>query len=186
MKPNIRATNPIDYSLSEQLSSIVHQQLQPIVAQLAEQKKILDKLNSSSQLVIEAKPNLPSKSLDISPALTPAIVVPPKPPKAVKTIPDKVAKTTTESKKVSTLSALTDPIKATNTLNLINTLSKEQLILSIERSGMSKAVTKLIPSIITSRNTQPEQKFDTWETIVSAKISGLGNATIEKIIDKLK
>ena len=156
-------TNAIDYSLSEQLSSIVFQQLQPIFAQLAEQKKILDKLNSNSQLVVS-----------------------PKPPKAVKTIPDKVTKTTTENKKISTLSALIDPIKSTNTLNLINTLSQEQLILSIERSGMTKAVTKLVPNIITSRNTQPEQRFDTWETIVSAKISGLGNATIEKIIDKLK
>ena len=179
-------TNAIDYSLSEQLSSIVSQQLQPIIAQLAEQKKILDKLNSSSQLVVETKPNPPSKSPDISLVSTPAIVVPPKPPKAVKTIPDKVAKTTTKSKKISALSASIDPIKASDTLNLINTLSQEQLTLSMDRSGMTKAVTKLVPNIITSRNTQPEQKFETWETIVSAKISGLGNATIEKIIDKLK
>ena len=179
-------TNPIDHSLSEQLSSIVSQQLQPIIAQLAEQKKILDKLNSSSQLVVETKPNPPSKSPDISLVSTPAIVVPPKPPKAVKTIPDKVAKITTKSKKISALSASIDPIKASDTLNLINTLSQEQLTLSMDRSGLNKSVTKLIPSIIASRNTQPEQRFETWETIVSAKIPRLGNATIETIIDKLK
>lgn len=179
--------NAIDHGLSiEQLSSLIAQQLQPIITQLAEHKQILDQLNFNSSLVVETKPNLQPKSPDIPLFPTPAIIVPPKPPKAVKTIPDKVAKTPTKSKKVSTLSASIDPIKATNTLNLINTLSQEQLTLSMDRSGLSKAVTKLIPRIINSRNTQPEQKFDTWETFITAKISGLGNATIEKIIDKLK
>jgi DNA uptake protein ComE-like DNA-binding protein len=184
-KQSTSPTNAIDSSLSEQLSSIIAQQLQPILAQLTEHRQILDQLNSNSPLAIETKSNLPSTSPAIALLPTPTIIVPPKPLKAVKTIPEKVVKTPTKSKKVSALSPSIDPIKATNTLNLINTLNQDQLTLNMDRSGLSKAVIKLVPSIITGRNTQPGQRFDTWETIISAKISGLGNATIEKIIDKL-
>jgi DNA uptake protein ComE-like DNA-binding protein len=178
--------NPaIDPNISDQLSSIISQQLQPILAQLAEHKQILEKLNSNSQLAIEPKPNLPSKSSEITILPSAEIVVPPKPSKPPKVTPAKIAKAT-KGKKITALSESIDPIKATNALNLINTLSQAQMILSMERSGISKAAIKLIPSIIASRDTQPRQQFDSWETIIGANISGLGNATIEKIIDKLK
>ncbi len=81
---------------------------------------------------------------------------------------------------------LIDPIKKANVLNLVNTFSQEQLALSMELSGISKPVRKLVPNIITSRNIQPQQKFDDWEMIVSAKISGLGSGRVKEIIDKLK
>jgi hypothetical protein len=56
----------------------------------------------------------------------------------------------------------------------------------MQRSVISKAVIKLVPLIITSRASQPDQKFDTWETITAAKITGLGPAKVKEIIEKLK
>ena len=104
------------------------------------------------------------------------------PPKVV-TVP----KTTnaTKSKTSSDSLASIDLIKASNVLNLLNTISQEQLTMKMERSGL-KTYVKSAPTLIEYRNSQPEQKIDRWETLLAAKISGLGGTVIKKIIDKLK
>ena len=104
------------------------------------------------------------------------------PPKVV-TVP----KTTnaTKSKTSSDSLASIDLIKASSVLNLINTISQEQLTMKMERSGL-KTLVKSAPTLIEYRNSQPEQKIDRWETLLAAKISGLGGVVIKKIIDKLK
>jgi hypothetical protein len=102
------------------------------------------------------------------------------------TSPKTTKSTTTKSKKTANFLESIDSTKATNTLEFINTLSLEQLILKMERSGISKAVAKLAIHIIANRDTQPMQKFDSWETIASMKIKGLTDPNIKKIIDNLR
>jgi hypothetical protein len=176
----------------------ISQQIQPLVEQLAEQKQMLaalmiDRVNSSTVRVdpIE-QPELP-KPKD-QPPIVPAIVgVPakvvapklPKPPKVEKSKPDKAPKATI-SKKVAALPDSIDPIKATSTINVINTLSQNELVLAMERSGVSKAAIKLVPDIVAIRDSQPDRRFDTWETIVALKIKGLGAGIVKGIIEKLK
>jgi hypothetical protein len=92
----------------------------------------------------------------------------------------------TEAKKGSDALGSIDPTKSATALNLINTLSQDLLTLRMERSAVSKAIVKLVPNIIVKRNNQPEQKFDTWEDIIAAKITGLSTSRIQEIIDKLK
>jgi ParB-like nuclease domain len=177
------------------LSAAISQQIQPLVEQLAKQQKMLealmlDRVNSSTVQVDPIEPPDLPKSKDASP-IAPAVVVAPvkvavsKPPKVEKAKPDKAPKATA-SKKVAALPESIDRIKATNTLNLINTLSQNELALAMERSGVSKAAIKLVPNIIASRDSQPDQKFDTWETIIALKIKGLGAAIVKGIIEKLK
>ncbi|MCY7367955.1 MAG: hypothetical protein LH474_07365 [Chamaesiphon sp.] len=180
------------------LLAAISQQIQPLVEQIAEQKKILealvlDRVNSSTVRVDPIKsPDLPKPkdALIIMPTVIvePAEVVVPKLPKPLKVDkfkPEKAPKATT-SKKVAALPASIDPIKATNTLNVINTLSQNELVLAMERSGVSKAAIKLVPDIIDIRDRQPDQKFDTWETIIALKIKGLAAGTVKAIIEKLK
>jgi ParB-like nuclease domain len=76
--------------------------------------------------------------------------------------------------------------RSTNALNLINTLSQDDLKLKMERSSVLPAIVKLIPKIILQRNSQPAQKFDTWEDLIKAKIAGLTSAKVQDIIKKLK
>ncbi|WP_373539981.1 ParB N-terminal domain-containing protein [Chamaesiphon sp.] len=76
--------------------------------------------------------------------------------------------------------------KSTNALNLINTLSSDDLTLRMQRSGVLPAIIKLIPKIISQRTNQPAQRFDTWEDIITAKISGLTSTKVQEIIKKLK
>ncbi len=78
-----------------------------------------------------------------------------------------------------------NPIKAANTLMLINTLTEKELLFKMEKSGVSPIAIKLISTIIDKRNTQPEQKFDNWETMMS-EVTGLKSVTIKNIINKLK
>lgn len=179
------------------LSAAISQQIQPLVEQLGKQQKMLEAL----MLDRIATPIIPTNSIEQPiipkpidpPSGIPVIVkvVEPEPPKSIK--PPKVSKSKSEkipkdtaSKKVAKLPASIDPIKAANTINLINTLSQNELALAMERSKVSKAAIKLVPSIIAVRDSQPDQKFDTWETIISLKIKSLGEATIKAIIDKLK
>jgi ParB-like nuclease domain len=176
------------------LLAAISQQIKPIVDQLAEHKQILDVLKldrvNSAELNRQVEANKPTdlqpKFEDIPLAPIPNLAVNPQPPKTAKSKPAKVTKTTAKSKKISTLPESIDPTKASNTLNLINTLSQDDLILRMERSGISKAAIKLAPNIIASRNSQPAGKFDEWETIAAATITGLGAARIKEVIDKLK
>ncbi len=180
------------------LSAAISQQIQPLVEQIAKQQKMLEALMFDRIVppTVPAKvirqPDLPEQK-DLSPIAPIAVVKPvkvlepkpPKPPKVEKTKLDKVPKATT-SKKVAKLPESIDPIKATNTLNIINTFSQNELVLAMERSGLSSAAIKLVPSIIAVRDSQPDRKFATWETIISLKIKSLGEATIKGIIEKLK
>jgi ParB-like nuclease domain len=197
-RPGAIAPDPIPSGIEQLLpilSVAIAQQIQPLVEQLAEQQKILsalmiDRIAPPTVLVETIKqPDLP-KPKDASP-IAPAVIVTPvkvavsKPPKVEKAKPDKAPKATA-SKKVAALPESIDRIKATNTLNLINTLSQNELALAMERSGVSKAAIKLVPNIVAIRDSQPDQKFDTWETIVALKIKGLGAAIVKGIIEKLK
>lgn len=76
--------------------------------------------------------------------------------------------------------------KSISALNLINTLSQDDLTLRMQRSGVAPALIKLIPKIILQRELQPGQEFETWEAIIKAKITGLTSAKVQNIIKKLK
>jgi hypothetical protein len=214
-------TTPIASDLDRLLPTIVaaiSQQIQPLVDQLAEQKKMLDVLTLDRVATANIQPikipsTQPPKSIEVTPMPTPVTVVEPKPTKVAKVKPetikaDKPPKTpkatkikpetikpaqsqpakvtTSKTTKTATLPELIDPVKAANTLNLINTLSQTDLILKMERSGVSKTVIKLVPNMIASRDSQPGRKFDDWETIIALKIKGLGAAAIKAVIEKLK
>ena len=194
----------IEQLLPTLLAAISHQ-IQPLVEQLAEQKQMLaalviDRVSSATvpvDLIEQVDLPKPSKIVVPEPdkadlSKPPKVVVPkipkvviPKIPKAVVPKPDKAPKATT-TKKVAALPASIDPIKATSTLILINTLDKDKLTVAMERSGVAKTVIKLVPDLIEIRNNQPDQKFDTWETIIALKIKGLAAGTVKGIIEKLK
>jgi hypothetical protein len=185
--PATDSTDAIVDKLLPTLLAAISELIQPMVVQLAEQKKMLDLLTlENSQLVIDKQP-APERQ-DIPPAPTSI------PAKTAKVKPTTAAKTPAKSKNIVTLpasiasgdSGLEHPHKETNTLDLINTLSQDALTLKMERSSISKTVLKLVPNIIISRNSQPDRKFETWEAISAAKIKGLGPAKIKEIIDKLK
>jgi ParB-like nuclease domain len=200
-RPVVMASAPTPSGIEQLMPTLVaaiSQQIQPLVQQIAEQKQMLealmiDRVNPPTVRVdpIE-QPDLP-KPKDPLPVesvkvVKPAEVFEPKLtklPKKEKSKPDKALKVTT-SKKVAVLPDSIDSINTANTLNLINTFSQNELALAMERSGVSKAAIKLVPNIVAIRDSQPDQKFDTWETIVALKIKGLGAATVKGIIDKLK
>jgi ParB-like nuclease domain len=79
-----------------------------------------------------------------------------------------------------------DSDKSATALNLINTLSQSDLTLRMERSGVLKAIVKSVPIVISKRDSQPSQKFETWEDLINAKITGLTASKIPDIIKKLK
>ena len=56
----------------------------------------------------------------------------------------------------------------------------------MERSGVAKAIVKSVSTIVSKRDSQPSQKFETWEDIINAKITGLTDSKIPDIIKKLK
>ncbi len=76
--------------------------------------------------------------------------------------------------------------KSTTALNLINTLSQDDLILRMQRSAVLPAIIKLVPTIVAKRTSQPEQRFDNWEDLINLKISGLTSTKAQDIIKKLK
>jgi hypothetical protein len=195
------ATTPIASEIDRLLPTIItaiSQQIQPLVDQLAEQQKMLELLTLDRGVAINIQPTVskstqPPESKYIAPTPIPTVVVETKPAKTAKVKPEKIKpdpapktpKATTKTK-IATPPIANESSKEANTLNLINTLSQDDLILKMERSGVSKAAIKLVPDIITSRASQPNQKFETWDAIVSLKIKGLGAGTIKGIIEKLK
>ena len=94
--------------------------------------------------------------------------------------------TTTKNKVKSDPFASIDPDRLVKTLNLINTLNLNELTLKMSKSGIGITAGKLATNIVAIRDTQPERKFDTWEEIVLAKISGLTPTMAIKVIEKLK
>jgi ParB-like nuclease domain len=122
----------------------------------------------------------PSPSINIS---SKEISQPPKPIEGVTVT--KSTKSNPKTKSPSDFLGSIDPTKATTVLNLINTLDRQQLTVSMERSGLKTSV-KFVPNIIEYRDKLPNCQIDRWETILDAKISGLNETAIKKIIDKLK
>jgi ParB-like chromosome segregation protein Spo0J len=143
----------------------------------------------------EVTPQKTTKSATTSKKKATAIEIPsspivsgddlPKPPQPKAAAVAKTTKSTPKSKVGSNFLESIDPTKAANTLNLINTLSQQQLMVIMEKSGL-KTIVKLVPTIIEYRDKLPDRQIDRWETIIDAKISGLTEAAIKKIIDKLK
>ena len=179
------------------LTSTISEQLQPILEQLAAQKQILDTLIKSDRTLITEVVVIPPKPPEPEEKVKPAKVIKPTGTKKESTpaqskkkpdfgeliAPDRL--TIPDSKNEQELKPLASSRKETNILNLMNTLSQEQLIRSMKQSAIPKAE-KLAIGIIAKRNIQPEQKFATWETLMAIKGIGLGAATIKKIIDNLK
>jgi ParB-like nuclease domain len=129
--------------------------------------------------------NVSSENIAKTPAQSAAVTVT-KSTKSTRSSSAKSANATTKTKPPSTVLATIDPTKANTALNLINNLDLQQLTVSMERSGLPKNTVKLAPTIIEYRNNLSSGKIDRWETIIDAKIAGLSEATIKKIIDKLK
>jgi hypothetical protein len=96
----------------------------------------------------------------------------------------KLASTNKSRIKADSLAPI-DTDKSVKTLELINTLDRNNLHLRMSKSGIPTSEI-LAANIITKRDTQPEQKFETWEEIIAAKITKLTPAMAKKIIDKLK
>jgi hypothetical protein len=94
-------------------------------------------------------------------------------------------KTPASAKSKPELDPSIDPIKAANTLNLINTLSPADLQFRLEKSGLPAGTVKFVSSIINQREAQPGNQFANWEIIMS-EVSGVKAATAKNIINKLK
>jgi hypothetical protein len=144
-------------------------------------KKTTETVDPSPSINVssEERPKLPEPIEEVTGAkLTKATT-------KTKTRSAKSTEATTKTKPTSDLLASIDPTKATTVLNLINTLDRQQLTVSMERSGL-KTIVKLVPTIIEYRNNLSGGKIDSWETIIDAKITGLSEAAVKKIIDKLK
>jgi hypothetical protein len=67
-------------------------------------------------------------------------------------------------------------------LKLLNTLSENELVVRLTRSGIKKPE-ELAVNLITARNKQPEKKFLDYRSIVNA-IKGFGDTTMLKIVDE--
>ena len=79
-----------------------------------------------------------------------------------------------------------NPEKLLSTINLINTLTLNELTLSMAKSGIANAETLAI-NIIAKRDTQSQQRFETWESVILAKIPKLTTLKMAmNIINKLK
>ncbi|AFY91399.1 ParB N-terminal domain-containing protein [Chamaesiphon minutus] len=126
-----------------------------------------------------------AKTSDIPASPVVSNLEPPKQPEPQELAAVKTSKSIANSKTSSNFLSSIDPTKATNTLNLINTLNQQQLTVSMERSGLKTSV-KFIPNLIDYRNSQPDRQIESWEMILDAKYIGLKEAAIKKIIDKLK
>ena len=160
---NVSASKVVDLSLEQlltTLSSAISPQLQPIIDRLNQHKNILDTLEKRQ----------------IDPKISPTIA------EQLQMISDRLA----EHKEILDLLVKKPDVKPEDyTLNLINTLSENDLIQRMEESNISKSIIKLIPNIIARRNIQPTQNFHDWK-FIKKEVNGLGDAMIKKIIEKLK
>lgn len=132
--------------------------------------------------------------------IPPKVTKPPKPPKSKEPKTPKTQKSPTPkaTKAPKSPPPQSPPAPTTNidnsfrspraieVIDLIDKLSREQLTIRMQRSSISQPILKLIDDIIDARDAQAAGKFHTWETIVDAKIKGLGAARIQEIIEKLK
>ena len=78
-----------------------------------------------------------------------------------------------------------DPEKLARTLQLVNTSNLNELTLKMSKSGITNAPTLAI-NLIAERDTQPDRIFESWEAILSAKITKLTQKVAVEIVNKLK
>ena len=137
--------------------------------------------------------NKPEKSPEVQPQqLKPAVssieLPPPATTQKKATTAKKTAAATTPPKdrvKSDAFDAV-DPEKLVRTLNLVNTLTLGDLTLRMAKSGIVSAET-LAANIIERRDSQPQQRFETWEAVILAKVPKLTTPkTLINIINKLK
>jgi hypothetical protein len=176
---NTAISTEINFSVEQLLSilsSAIAPQLEPILNRLNQHKKVLDTL--------EKQPAEQTISPNISQQLQ---LILDKLAEHQKILDELNSKKVKPTPKVPALKWIetADPTKVANTLGLINTLDRDNLIIRMKQSKISNAV-NLGTNIIAARNDRPGQKFDTWEKILAMKISSLGDITIKKIIENLK
>jgi hypothetical protein len=173
------------------LASIISQQLQPLTqqissltSQLAEQKEMLALL-AKDRPVITPKP---AQEEGIKIPLIEVVKVPEviKPSAAEIKVVEIVKSVVTQPKKVKEKDKLAEgsPVGSEIALDLINRLSLTDLSLKMQQVKIPNAV-KLVTSIITARNKQPDNKFDCWKTFIS-EVKGLGPKIAQIIADKLR
>jgi hypothetical protein len=200
--------------LASQLRAEISQQLQPLQQQLDTVSLELDRHNQilaalaiekddrACKASIATKPRStatskadkkPEKSPVVQPQeLTPAVnsvelpppaATPKKATTAKKTAP---ASTSPKDRVKPDAFGAVDPEKLVSTLNLINTLNLDNLTLRMAKSGIVSAET-LAANIIDKRDTQPLQRFETWEAVILAKVPKLTTPKLLiNIINKLK
>lgn len=78
-----------------------------------------------------------------------------------------------------------DPHRLNHTLNLINTLQLNKLMLIMKKARIANAEI-LATNIIAERDNQPDRKFETWQVLLSAQIPKLTQKIALQIIEKLK
>jgi hypothetical protein len=171
------------------LASIISHQLQPltqqlynITSELVKHKEMLALLTRDSPVAI---PKVLEKEEEVikiplvEVATLPAIIKPPTAIEIIKPviIPSKKVKGKEKSAQIA-------PVGSEIALDLINRLSQTDLSLNMQQARIPSAV-KLVTSIISARNKQPDKKFDSWETFIS-EVKGLGPKTAQTIIDKLR
>ncbi len=127
------------------------------------------------------------QSQPIEPAIKPDELSAPLPPGKKSTTTKKTPSAITTPKNLvkSDVFAAIDPEKLERTLQLINTLDLNDLTLSMARSRIASAET-LAANIIDKRDTQPQQRFETWEAVILAKVTKLTSKAAIDLINKLK
>ena len=171
-------TDLVVNKLTSEISAAIELQTKPILDRLTKQEKVLELLESKqSERVTSLAIQQQLQSILAQLAEHKLILDALKPSKAV-------------SKRILDFRAWCEQrkdiiIQLSSTLNLINTLNKEHLVLRMKQLKISNAE-KIATNIIDKRNNQTDQKFDTWETLIAIEGIGLGPKTIQKIIDNLK
>ncbi len=184
--------------LALQLRAEISQQVQPIQQQLDTVSLELDRHKQILAILkprrtVNPKAEKKPEKLEVQPQqLTSAVnsieLPPPASTRKKATTAKKTAPTTTPPKdrvKSDAFGAV-DPEKLARTLNLINTLNLGDLTLCMAKSGIVSAET-LAMNIIDKRDTQPQQRFETWESAILAKVPKLTTPKMAiSIINKLK
>jgi hypothetical protein len=175
------------------LVSIISHQLQPLTQQLSNITSELVKHKEMLALLTRDSPVAIPKVLEKEEKVIKVPLV------EVVTLPEKIKLPTVESKAIEIIkpviippkkvkgkekSAQIAPVGSEIALDLINRLSQTDLSLNMQQARIPSAV-KLVTSIISARNKQPDKKFDCWETFIS-EVKGLGPKTAQTIIDKLR
>jgi hypothetical protein len=202
--------------LFERLSAEIARQLVPFsqkidtVATIVDRhERVLVALQSSTAVVtpppVEPAPIVPPT---IEPVTQPNKISTPKTPKAKtskarqkpqQSLEVPIAPVTTAEKATTTKQAAApkkttqpdlfagiEPEKLARTLQLINTASLNELVLKMSKSLITKAPQTLATDLIAKRDTQPDRIFESWEAILSAKVSKLTQKVAVEIVNKLK